>query len=182
MITTNKILEKSYETEVLTKESIGITPPEEINKKTSQFESLQQNILSHVKNLSKYKAISNTVNNNTLSMSSGDNDYIISPVKGPTYPIYPIAPSELLEPKSEELLASSEELPDASPPPQTPPPSQKNRKQRTIERTWERRLDVARLLSSDYDKFKSKIKKLFRNKEDADEVIKRKEQELFEKS
>ena len=103
MITTNKILEKSYETEVLTKESIGITPPEEINKKTSQFESLQQNILSHVKNLSKYKAISNTVNNNTLSMSSGDNDYIISPVKGPTYPIYPIAPSELLEPNIAKL-------------------------------------------------------------------------------
>ena len=32
--------------------------------------------------------------------------------------------SVLLEPKSEELLVSSEELPDASPPPQTPPPSQ----------------------------------------------------------
>lgn len=102
MITTNKMLEKSYETEVLTKESIGITPPEEINEKTSQFESLQQNILSHVKNLSKYKAISNTVNN-TLSMSSGDNDYIISPVKGPTYPIYPIAPTELLEPNIAKL-------------------------------------------------------------------------------
>lgn len=50
---------------------------------------------------------------------------------------------------------------------------QKSRKQKTLERTWERRLDVARLLSSDYNDFKRMIRKLFRNKEDADEVIKR---------
>ena len=103
MSITNKILEKSYETEVLTKKSIGIKPSDKINKKTSPFESLQKNILSHIKNLSKYNTISNTINNNTLTMSSGNNNYIISPVKGPTYPIYPIAPSELLEPNIAKL-------------------------------------------------------------------------------
>ena len=102
MNTLDKILEKSSKTERLTKKNIGITP-KEISQKKQQFNQLQEDILLQAKNASKHNTIKNIINNSTLTTLSTGAGYNISPVKGPTNPIYPIAPTELLEPNIAKL-------------------------------------------------------------------------------
>ena len=102
MNTVDKILEKSSKTDRLTKKNIGITP-KEISQKKQQFTQLQEDILLQAKNFSKHNTIKNIINNSTLTTLSTGAGYTISPVKGPTNPIYPIAPTELLEPNIAKL-------------------------------------------------------------------------------
>jgi hypothetical protein len=102
MSTLNNIIEKSSKTERLTKKSIGITP-KEISQKKQHFNELQENILLQSKNFSKHNTIKNVKNISNLTTLSSDDGYTLSPVKGPTNPIYPISPTELLEPNIAKL-------------------------------------------------------------------------------
>lgn len=99
-IVTNEKLKQSSKTEDITNKNIGFSPVKK-SANTNNFGSLEENIILQAKNTNKYNK---NINNTTLSMLDEDySSYTTSPVKGPTYPIYPIAPSELLEPNIAKL-------------------------------------------------------------------------------